>query len=125
MNERLRQLRKALKITQEEFAKKIGIKRNTLANYEIGRNEPIDAVIFSICREFCVNEEWLRTGEGSMFFEMDREDELAQWAGTLARPDNDNDFMKRFVHMLSKLDTDDWKLLEKMALMMSEDNKKD
>lgn len=69
MNERLRQLRRSMDYTQEEFAKKIGIKRNTLANYETGRNEPIDAVFFSICREFDVNEEWLRTGEGEMFIQ--------------------------------------------------------
>jgi len=71
MNERLKQLRKSLSYTQEEFSKRIGIKRNTLANYEIGRNEPIDAVLFSICREFNVNEEWLRDGTGEMFIETD------------------------------------------------------
>ena len=71
MNERLRQLRKFLDLTQEEFSKKIGIKRNTLANYEIGRNEPIDGIIFSICREFSVNEKWLRTGEGDMFLQLE------------------------------------------------------
>lgn len=69
MNERLKALRKNLGLTQEEFAKHIGIKRNTLANYEIGRNDPIDAVLFSICREFNVNEEWLRNGTGEMFSE--------------------------------------------------------
>lgn len=67
LNERLKDLRKSLKMTQEEFARRIGIKRNTLANYEIGRNEPIDGIIFSICREFSVNENWLRYGEGEMF----------------------------------------------------------
>lgn len=65
-NERLKELRKYLGLTQEEFAKMIGIKRNTLANYEIGRNEPIDAVFFSICTVFGVNEKWLRSGQGDM-----------------------------------------------------------
>lgn len=67
MNERLKKLRKALDLTQQEFGDRIGIKRNTLANYEIGRNEPIDAVINLICREFNVSETWLRTGDGEMF----------------------------------------------------------
>ncbi len=71
MNERIKKLRKALDLTQQEFGDRIGIKRNTLANYEIGRNEPIDAVISLICREFNVSEAWLRTGEGEMFVESD------------------------------------------------------
>ena len=64
MKDRIKQLRKALELTQQEFADKIGVKRNSFANYETGRNTPIDAIIVSMCREFNVNEEWLRTGKG-------------------------------------------------------------
>jgi transcriptional regulator with XRE-family HTH domain len=71
MNERLKELRKALSMTQEEFSVKIGISRGSLANYEVGRNIPIDGIIRSICREFNVYEEWLRTGNGEMFEEHD------------------------------------------------------
>ena len=67
MKERIKKIRKELDLTQQEFAEKIGIKRNTIANYETGRNNPIDSVISLICREFDINEEWLRTGEGEMF----------------------------------------------------------
>ena len=64
MKERIRKIRRDLNLTQQEFAERIGIKRNTVANYETGRNEPVDAVISLICREFNVNEEWLRYGTG-------------------------------------------------------------
>lgn len=67
MNERIKELRKALKLTQQEFADRLNIKRGAIANYEVGRNEPIDAVISLICKEFNVNEEWLRDGTGEMF----------------------------------------------------------
>lgn len=67
MHERIKKLRKALDLTQQEFADRIQISRGALATYEIGRNEPIDAVISLICREFNVSETWLRTGEGEMF----------------------------------------------------------
>ena len=67
MNDRIKKLRKHLDLTQREFGERIGIKGNTIANYELGRNEPIDAVISLICREFNVNEAWLRTGTGEMF----------------------------------------------------------
>lgn len=67
MNERIKKLRKYLDLTQKEFGERIGIKGNTIANYELGRNEPIDAVVSLICREFNVSEEWLRNGTGEMF----------------------------------------------------------
>lgn len=67
MKDRIKKLRKSLDMTQQEFADRIGVKRNTIGQYEIGRNEPIDTVINLICREFGVNEEWLRTGNGEMF----------------------------------------------------------
>lgn len=125
MNERLKKLRKQMNMTQEEFSKRIGIKRNTLANYEIGRNEPIDAVIFSICREFNVNEAWLRTGDGEMFITMTRDEELAKWAGKLVSSGVEGEFMKKFVHILSKLDSRDWETLEKVVVSMAEENKKE
>ena len=58
MNERIRRVRK-------EAGAKIGIKGNTITNYEKGLRTPSDAVIFSMCREFNIDEHWLRTGEGS------------------------------------------------------------
>ena len=67
MHERIRKLRRMLDLTQEKFAERIGIKRNTVATYESGRNEPVDSVVALICREFNVNEEWLRYGTGEMF----------------------------------------------------------
>ncbi len=67
MKGRIKYLRSVLNLTQQEFADRIGIKRNSLANYETGRNTPINAIIVSICREFNVNETWLRYGVGDIF----------------------------------------------------------
>lgn len=67
VGDRIKKLRQEKKMTQQDFAAKVGIKRNTVATYEIGRNTPIDAVISLICRTFNVNETWLRTGEGEMY----------------------------------------------------------
>lgn len=67
MNERIKKLRKELDLTQQEFADRISVKRGAIANYEIGRNIPSDSVVSLICREFNVNEEWLRNGAGEMF----------------------------------------------------------
>ncbi|WP_291235938.1 helix-turn-helix transcriptional regulator [Frisingicoccus sp.] len=121
MKERLKQLRKTLDITQQEFADRIGIKRNSYANYETGRNTPIDAIILSICREFNVNEEWIRNGTGEMFVEIDKENQLMMWAGSVLKDESDS-FKRRFVNMLMELDESDWESLEKMCLLL---NKKD
>jgi transcriptional regulator with XRE-family HTH domain len=66
MNERIKKVRKSLELTQQEFAERIGMKRNSIALIENGRNTS-DQTVFAICREFNVNEEWLRTGAGEMF----------------------------------------------------------
>lgn len=66
MNERIKKVRKALDLTQREFAERIGMKQNSIALIEKGRNTS-DQTVFAICREFNVNEEWLRTGTGEMF----------------------------------------------------------
>lgn len=66
MNKRIRKLRKTLDLTQQEFGERIGMKQNTISLIEGGRNTS-EQTIFAICREFNVNENWLRTGEGEMF----------------------------------------------------------
>ena len=80
MNERIKDLRKFLKLTQQNFADRLGVKRNTVAQWEIGVNNLSDQVVRAICREFNVSEAWLRTGEGEMFVpkEEDALDELAK-----------------------------------------------
>lgn len=93
MNERIKELRKELKLTQQEFADALNIKRGAVANYEIGRNEPIDAVVSLICKTFNVNEEWLRSGAGDMFLELPEEDEEAAYVSELLE-DSDNDLYK-------------------------------
>ena len=111
MNERLKKLRKALDMTQQAFSDKLGVKRNTVGQWEIGRNEPSDAIIFSICREFNVNENWLRTGEGEMFIELSYSDEIAQFVGQLIEEEDDS-FKKRLISGLAALDENGWKVLE-------------
>ena len=66
MNERIKKIRKALDLTQQEFAERIGMKRNSIAQIETGRKTS-DQTIIAICREFNVNEAWLKTGAGEMF----------------------------------------------------------
>lgn len=67
MRDRIKKLRKVLDLTQSDFAARIGSTQNNIANYETGRRSPSAAAFNNICKEFNVNEEWLRTGNGEMF----------------------------------------------------------
>ena len=111
MNERLKELRKELKITQQEFADKIGSKRNTVAKYETGVNTPSTAVISLICTKFHVNEEWWRTGNGDMFIEMTKDEQIEEFIGDALRNEEDS-FKKRLISGLAALDENGWKVLE-------------
>lgn len=117
MNERIKALRKALGLTQQELADKIGLKRNSFANYETGRNTPIDAVIVSICREFNVNEEWLRTGNGEMFNQRSTDEELAYIVGSAIPAASD--YVKNTFIALGKLSKEfskeDWEVVKKFV----------
>ena len=119
MNERLKKLRKTLDLTQQEFANKFGIARGNIGAYEVGKNAPSDAVISLICKQFNVDENWLRTGEGEMFIKQTRDEQIASFIGTI-QSNEDDSFKKRFVSMLSALDESDWEVLEKMVLMIHE-----
>lgn len=102
MHERIRKLRRELDLTQEKFAERIGIKRNTIATYESGRNEPVDSVVALICREFHVNEEWLRNGTGEMFAQ-DSEDELQALTEKYSLSPADRVLIEKYVSL--KVDT--------------------
>ena len=70
MNERLKEIRKELRLTQKEFAKKLGITDSGISRLEKGQNQLTDQMIRSICREFNVNYSWLVSGTGDMFDEV-------------------------------------------------------
>ena len=114
MNERLKRLRKTLDLTQQDFADRIGSKRNTVAKYETGTNVPSTAVISSICRVFNVNEEWLRNGVGDMFLPVNRNVEIAKLTKMLLNEESDS-FKNRFVSMLANLSVGEWEFLERKA----------
>ena len=111
MKDRIKNLRKELKLTQQEFADRIGVKRNTVGLYEIGQSGISDTVIKAICREFGVNETWLRTGEGEMFRPRTNEEILTEFAADLAF-EGDESFKKKVVTALAKMDEETWAMFE-------------
>lgn len=116
MKNRIKQIRKEKNLTQVEFGERIGVKGNTVTNYETGLRNPTDAVILSICREFNVNEDWLRNGIGDMYKEKD-----GSFSELLVElEDSDDDFIKSLITVYMGLDEDSKSALRKIAKEMAE-----
>lgn len=116
MKDRIKKIRKELDLTQQKFADRIGMKQNTIAQYEMGRTIPSDAIIFSICREFNVSEEWLRTGQGDIFMPRTRNQVITDFAGDLIN--EPESFKTRLIEGLAKLDPKDWEDIERIVLKL-------
>lgn len=126
MNERIKELRKSLDMNQTEFGNRIGVKQTTVAGYETGVRTPIDSVILSMCREFNVNEKWLRTGEGEMFLPVPEEDEVASYVAELLEPDNPfTDLIVQIMRTYSQLDSKSQEVLLEFSRKLKENIKKE
>lgn len=104
MNSRITQLRKTLKLTQEEFANRVGLSRNYIWMIEKGERIPPDRTIADICREFGVDRVWLETGVGEPFKPVDRSEQIA---AILGHAISHNDTAKdRLIRAFSQLPDD-------------------
>jgi transcriptional regulator with XRE-family HTH domain len=116
--ERVKEIRKALGLTLEKFGNEIGLKKNSVSQIENGVNELTEANLMAICRADwhgnLVNENWLRTGDGKMFLSPTREDEIAKMTSNLFK-EEESSFKSRLILALSRLDEDEWAVLEKIA----------
>ena len=113
VNKRIKMVRDSQNLTQDAFGKRIGSARNTIANYENGNRVPSNAVVKSICKEYGVNEVWLRTGQEEMFIPTTRENEIAKLTMKCLEDEPDS-FRNRLVSSLARLSVEEWELLEKM-----------
>lgn len=114
MKNRIRTIRKNAGMTQQQFAERLGISRNTVATYETSSRIPIDAVIVSICREFGVREEWLRIGQGDIYKELTPDLELSKWFGQILM-EEEFSFKRRFLLALTTLKEGEWTALERLS----------
>ena len=110
---RTSELRKAFGLTQQAFADRLGITRGAVANWDLDRSDPSDAVISLICREFNVREAWLRDGTGEMFEVKPRAEELGELVRKLLA-DRPESFRSRLITSLLRFEPDspEWQILE-------------
>lgn len=114
MNKRIKALRESLGLSMEKFGAKIGLTRSAISKIESGSN-PSDQTIMSICREFNVNEEWLRNGNGDMFLDF-TEDEFARAAASLST----DAFVQGLIVEYWKLDDDSKRLFREFICKLSD-----
>ena len=123
LNERISAVIEALGIKKTEFADRLNVSQAFVTQLTKGVSRPSERTISDICREFGVNEQWLRTGEGEMFIEMSRDEEIAAFMGDLLAEESD-DFKHRLIGALSRLDENGWEVLEQFANDLLEGKKK-
>lgn len=119
ISKRLKQLRKYLDLTQAEFGEKIGVKGNTVTNYENGRRTLSEQTIKSICREFNVSYAWLVEGIEPMFSETDNTTMLID--RILA---GENETAKSVFKAFARLSESDWQIVEKIIDSINEQKNK-
>lgn len=78
MNTRIRAVRKALKLSQNDFGERLGVSRSVIANLECSRVSPREPFISLLCKEYKVNRSWMDTGEGEMFQQERPRDRLSE-----------------------------------------------
>ena len=110
---RTKELRDSLGLTQQKFADRLGITRGAVANWDLDRSDPSDAVISLICREFNVREAWLRDGTGDMLEVKPRAEELGELVRKLLA-DRPESLRSRLITSLLRFEPDspEWQILE-------------
>lgn len=109
------------KYTQKEFSDILGLSENFIWQIEKGERIPSDRTISDICREFGVNEVWLRTGEGEPFQEESREEQILRAATQTVR--SSNEFRKQVAFLLAQLSESDWEVLGNIYKKLDESKK--
>ena len=124
--ERVHIIRKHYGLTMEKFGERLGVRKTSISNIENGIRSLTEQMTLSICREFNVNEAWLRTGEGEMFNEGLDEDEVAAYVSELLEPDNPfADLIIEIMRTYSQLDPVSQATLKKFSERLIENIKKE
>lgn len=123
MNERIRELRKSLGLTMEKFGDRLGVKKNSVSQWENGINSITDQMFKSICREFNVNEDWLRNGTGEMF-SIPEDETAALVSELLENPDDEfYQMILNVVHTYQQLKPDSKEVLNNFCRQLAENTK--
>ncbi|WP_195396362.1 helix-turn-helix transcriptional regulator [Holdemania sp. 1001302B_160321_E10] len=122
INERVRELRKELRMNQTDFGEKIALTQSHLAGIENEKRTVTDRTIKLICTEFNVSEEWLRTGKKPIFIEINDEDKFSQ--AFAAASMEEDDFIKALLIEYMDLSKEDRKIVKELIKNIAARTKK-
>lgn len=122
MKERIVFIIQKLDLSKTKFAERLNVSPAFISQVCSGAREPSDRTITDICREFGVNEVWLRTGEGEPFQQRTKEEEIMRFAVQTVK--GTDEFRKALVSMLAKLEPEDWANLSRIYAKLTDEYKK-
>ena len=119
IKDRIKKIRDDQHLTQTDFGARIGVRGNTITNYETGLRKPSEAVMMAIARTFDVNMVWLKEGTGQAYIQKTKDMELAEMFADVQLWD-DGSFKKRLITALARLDEKGWENLESLLNLINE-----
>lgn len=122
--QRVKAVRKELGMTLDAFGKRVGVTKTAISNIENGARCLTDQMLLSICREFNVNEQWLRSGEGDMFLRLSRNDEIAAYVARVMKDENAY-YQQKMLLFFSRLSPEMLRKLEEVAEDILSEQKKE
>lgn len=119
VNDRIKELRKQLNLTQTEFGDRLHVSRGVINNIDQNIVEPKPLFIDNVAATFNVNRLWLETGEGEMLADMSREEKIGRLIADIL-DDSPESFRRRVFEILVDLDADGWKKLQDAAVLLAD-----
>ena len=122
INMRFKELRNKCNKSQEEWGKILGITKSGVSDIERGRRNVTEQhlIMLENWSERAINIEWIRTGIGNMFKELNRQQEIAKLSADLFKTEEDS-FKSRLIMALAELDDNEWRMLEKLAQILTKE----
>lgn len=122
MKERIKSLRKALNKSQSDFGSSLNVSLSAVQKWESGENVPSAQTVALICREYRVNEEWLLNGNGEMFYQMSKEEQILDYVGKCVK-DKDANVQRYILDFMSGLPVELWDAVEAYGKKLLAENK--
>lgn len=119
MKDRIKLIRKNASLNQTDFAERLGLSQSAITGYESGARVPLDPIIHSICKEFRVNEEWVRYGTGDMYKPLSRNQQILEFVNEAMEGEPD-DIKMLALELLTEFTPDDWHRIAELVNKVKE-----
>lgn len=113
MNTRIKEIRLDHALNQTDFGARVGAKQTTVAGWESGNRIPTTPALLAICREFNVNEDWLRTGAGEKYMQFSRKDTISAYIGKI-NGGKCSPLEEKLIEFMAETSAEEWEELSRI-----------